>query len=449
MRLIFGSGASVAARAMRWQAVAARRWAPLLWAICLVALLARTGAVLLLPQPIESDAQQYLCMARNLVELATLQDCDDNFAYYSVGYPLLLALPFWLLGAKLWVAYAVNLVLGSLSVLLAGLVARELTRSPFIGLCAAAFLALYIEALLYAGYLLKENLVIPILLLQFWLVLRARAKRPSVPILALFGASVALQALTGVTSLAALPALAAYRLWRSPGRVALMRDAIWIAAVAALCLAPWLLRNERVVGAPVLNTNGGVNLYVGNNDAAGLFFMKIWDTPIGHSWHALHDREGGELESDRTLRGLAIDHIRTHPRETAQLWTERFLAFWSPPYQKIADPTTGMAERLTRVAWLAQYLLLLGLALLPAILRPRALPQLGLLYGTMLLCAAAYAPFFIIYRFRLPVMVLACIAAAWGAGLLLQALARAGTVAGAHPQASEGATGTAASQVSD
>jgi 4-amino-4-deoxy-L-arabinose transferase-like glycosyltransferase len=424
-----GFGAGAADRAGRWQSVAARHWAGLLGAICLLALLGRLAAMLLVPQPVESDAQQYLCMARTLVELGTLRDCDGNLAYYSAGYPLLLALLFWLLGAKLWVAYAANLVLGTLSVLLAGLVARALTRSSLAGLCAAAGLAVYIESVLYADYLLKENLVIPLLLLQVWLVLGWRSWRRRALLLGLFGASLAGQALTGMTSLAALPAFAAYLLATCPERRLLLREGLCVALIAALCLAPWLWRNERAVGAPVLNTNGGVNLYVGNNAKAGLMFTRLWDTAIGPSWHALRDGEG-EYVADRTLRALALGYMRDYPLQAARRWLERFLAFWAPPVQKIADDATGMAERLMRLVWLAQYLLVIALALVPLLRRAATRPQLALLYGSVLLCAAAYAPFFIIYRFRLPIMVLLCIAAGWGVALLLQALGRAAAMTG-------------------
>ena len=179
----------------------------------------------------------------------------------------------------------------------------------------------------------------------------------------------------------------------------------------------------------MLNTNGGVNLYLGNNAKAGLDFMRLWDTPIGPSWHALHDG-GHEYEADRTLRALAIAFISTHPARTAELWSARLLAFWTPPVQKIVDPAGGWGERLIRIGWLLQYVLLAALALVPLLAARRALPQLGLLYGSILLSAAAYAPFFIIYRFRLPVMVLLCLAAGWGVALLLQAGRRRPELAG-------------------
>jgi hypothetical protein len=40
------------------------------------------------------------------------------------------------------------------------------------------------------------------------------------------------------------------------------------AAAAALCVAPWLLRNYRVFGAPALRTSLGITLYASNSDCA-------------------------------------------------------------------------------------------------------------------------------------------------------------------------------------
>ena len=418
-----GIGTRIAACAVRWDSCASRDWRQALLAICLVALAARAASILVLATPVESDASEYLCMARNLAEAGKLQDCDFNYAYLSALYPMLLGGLFLLFGVHLWLAYLLNLLLGTLSVLLAAIVGKELARSPLAGLCGAGLLALYLEAILYADYLAKENLVIAVMLLQLWLVLRWR-QRPRTILALLLGVTLAAQALAGVASLALLPALVAYLLGADTGWRALFHHGICAVAVAGLCLGPWLVRNQQMVGAPVLNTNGGVNLYIGNNAKSGLDFMRLWDTPIGPSWHALHDG-GQEYEADRTLRRLAIGYMSDHPLQTAERWGARFVAFWAPPVQKLADPATGRAERLIRVGWLLQYLVLLLLALVPPLARSAPRPQLVLLYGSILLSAAAYAPFFIIYRFRFPVMVLVCLAAGWGAAYLWRSFGHA------------------------
>src|SRR5579872_3060406 len=99
--MAFQFGVRLAAWVGRWDIRDSRRWLAALLLICGVALLARLGAALVLRTPVESDSEQYLCMARNLVEAARLEDCDHNLAYYSAGYPLFLGGLFALFGVHL------------------------------------------------------------------------------------------------------------------------------------------------------------------------------------------------------------------------------------------------------------------------------------------------------------------------------------------------------------
>src|SRR3954447_26720263 len=88
------------------------RWWSALAAICAFGMLARALAIATVGNPVESDAEQYVCMARNLALAGVLEDCFHNFAYFSAGYPLLLGILFALFGDHLWIAYAANVVLG-------------------------------------------------------------------------------------------------------------------------------------------------------------------------------------------------------------------------------------------------------------------------------------------------------------------------------------------------
>ena len=234
----------------------------------------------------ESDELAYMSMALNLVSGNGIVDGMGNHAMYNVGYPLFILSPvFFFFGEELLVARLFNMLLGGVAIILSYLVAKEAGAGRLGRLMAAAIWAVYLPASVYGVYLLKENLMIPLMLGVVWCALRLvrlPSKRVAVGCGALFG----LLALTGNAALS-LIAVAALALVLSPSvisqRVTL---AMLILAVAAVVSAPWMIRNMHVLGAPVLNTNGGFNLYLGNNPAATGMFVSISETPRGSTWKA-------------------------------------------------------------------------------------------------------------------------------------------------------------------
>jgi len=77
---------------------------------------------------------------------------------------------------------------------------------------------------------------------------------------------------------------------------------------AAVVLAPWLVRNHRVgLGATPLSTTGGINAWMGNNDAAiGGGYCKP-------SQSALDLSDLSETERDAAYRAAALAWVRAHP----------------------------------------------------------------------------------------------------------------------------------------
>src|SRR5262249_40572938 len=114
----------------------------------------------------------------------------------------------------------------------------------------------------------SENLFVPLLALACWLLLRAGRRYSHWPLLVLAGLSLGFATLTRSFGLLLLPigAMYVFRGYTGARRQRLfLATAFSIAFVAPI--APWTIRNARVMGAPVLvATNGGSTFYGGNND---------------------------------------------------------------------------------------------------------------------------------------------------------------------------------------
>ncbi len=144
---------------------------------------------------------------------------------------------------------------------------------------------------------------------------------------------------------------AAWLLWRSRRTHGRIRDLLWTGAVAVLAAAavvsPWMLRNWKILGSPILTTtHGGYTLLLGNNEA---FFHQVAARPLLEEWRdsrpdrfqrpwfrdlvADMDRElgpgAGEIPQDRWMYRRAAHAIAAQPRLFLRACLLRFAEFWN------------------------------------------------------------------------------------------------------------------------
>ncbi|WP_137180292.1 hypothetical protein [Roseomonas sp. AR75] len=391
-----------------------------------VAALLRAFAVLLIPSPLESDYLGYWAIANNLADgrgLANL--AGEPTAFLSLGYPILLGAVLSFTGPEIAAAKALNLLLGLGAILLLHLAARALFRSIAAALCATALFAVYLEPVVYTAYVAKENLMIPLILVLVALASHAGGRGAAVPAWnpLLFGVAAGWLAMTGNAALALLPGLVLVILFATGSARATAGYLCVAALVAALTTAPLMWRNLNTFGGYALNNNGGFNLYIGNNPAATPYFQSIAETPMGAGWHALRMREG-ERGADRRLGAMALRHILDNPGATTALAVRKAIAFWEPPTHTGRNQTSR-AEQLVRLAWLAQYVALCALAVASLAQWRRQGRALAALMVMLAGYTAVHMLFYVVYRYRLPIMPLVCLLG--GVGLLaMQAQLRAG-----------------------
>jgi len=110
--------------------------------------------------------------------------------------------------------------------------------------------------------------------------------------------------------------------WLKPGPASRRAWAVLFLTGVVLALAPWWIRNMRVLGKFVpFSTEGGLTLWVGNNplaDGGG-------DCPVSPV-----PRELNEIDRDRWHYREALRFMRENPGRTAELAGSKLARFWSP-----------------------------------------------------------------------------------------------------------------------
>lgn len=389
--------------------------------ILTLGLVLRIAFAIVVPSPLESDYLGYWTIANNIHEGRGIAgENGQPTAFLSLGYPLFLSAFFSIFGPTIIVVKAVNVILGVTSVALVYLAARRLFVSWPIPAMAAFMLAVYVEAIIYTSYVAKENLMIFLLLVQLVLVLTVSGRRRNLNA-ALFGLTTGSMALVGNAALALLPGFVLCVIILDRNAKHTFRYFAVAIFAGGLLIAPMLQRNHNVFGSYSLNNNGGFNLYIGNNPNATPYFTSIIDTPIGPEWKQLHATLG-ERGTDILLRERAVQHILANPSATLELALRKAVAFWTPPVHA-GQYQQGAMETLVRFVWLVEFCIIGSLFLMSATQLRAQTWQVGMLWLLVGGYTAIHMLFYVIYRYRLPIMPVLCIGAALSANLVISKIA--------------------------
>jgi hypothetical protein len=117
------------------------------------------------------------------------------------------------------------------------------------------------------------------------------------------------------------------------------RQAGLAALGVAVFLLPWAIRNQVMLGAPILTrSNFGTEFWVSNGPG------RTFDHP--HNYHLFHPTQNpleaarvadlGEVEYNRRKLAEAAAWVRAHPGEFLRLAGERIAAWWFPPHPYFA-----------------------------------------------------------------------------------------------------------------
>ncbi len=173
-------------------------------------------------------------------------------------------------------------------------------------------------------------------------------------------------------------------------------------SMMALVVSPWLVRNYRVHDRFVfISTNGGFNLFQGNNpDATGFV-----PSDLGEIWRQQPDlaRELAPLSEaarDSRLYAASLAYIQARPQEFLALALKKFAYFWWFRPSFIQAGGIGGYPRAFGLIYMASYAVILAFCLLGIVLSRRRLRALWLLYAFFALQTAVSMVFVTSIRFR-------------------------------------------------
>jgi len=290
----------------------------------------RLGWVWAFPGAPTSDGASYLYLAKRLLAGQEYEVAGTR-AFWPPGYPFYLLPWLYLIHDVALAILLSNLALfavGSAGVWVLGL---RLVGEGGARLALAVY-AFWPNYVFHAGLPEKEQIIIA--MLPCLLVL-ASAPSGAAGVPRMLFAGLLLGFCTLVQPAFQLLPLVLLVYWLADAPPALQLGARFLALLLGMTvvIAPWTLRNARVVGEPVLvATNGGSTLYRANNPLATGGYTERGEVDLS----AL-----SELAADREGKRLAREWILSHPAAFARLGFEKNVRF-------MGDDAVGAYQTLKR-----------------------------------------------------------------------------------------------------
>jgi 4-amino-4-deoxy-L-arabinose transferase-like glycosyltransferase len=289
----------------------AGRW---ILAIFLIALVVRLGYVAVAERPPISDEQYYDGLAQALAAGEGYAADGVPTAYWPVGYPVFIAFFYAVFGLHYLPVLIFQAVLGAATAGLVVLLGREF-GSAAAARAAGLIIALAPNQVAYAARLFPAVVSAFAFVAIALLVLKTRGLRGALGAGVITGAA----ALAAPVMLVSVPAALVADSFRRLGFFRIVGRGAVIAAVALALAAPWTYRNWRVFGEFVpISTNGGVNLWIGNNPNA----TGAYNYPTSRI-NPLFMTEG-ELERDRLGREFSWYFIKNNAEQFLLLAIPKF-----------------------------------------------------------------------------------------------------------------------------
>jgi 4-amino-4-deoxy-L-arabinose transferase-like glycosyltransferase len=242
-------------------------------------------------------------------------------AYWPVGYPGFLGVVFSIFGTSPMVGLITNVVLSVTTILLSYRLSKQIFNSETAARVTVLLMSFHLNQIAFNSLLCSEVWFTFLLMLGAVLFVAARGRYS---FLAFSGICWGLGTLTK-PQLIFLPVV--FLLVFFSSKVNFAKSAVVVYAMMALCLIPWALRNQRVLGELLLSTNGGIVLMQGNNPyATG---THIWNDDVDGLLGDLRQGENGvepnEVARASRARQVGATYIKQHPLRSVALWPKKLM----------------------------------------------------------------------------------------------------------------------------
>lgn len=309
-------------------------------------------------------------------------------------YPLFLIPSVWA-GKSFVLIVILQSLVGAATALCAYFLARELFNKTT-GLVAAAGVAIYPYFVMHDTALQETGLFTFLTALAMLLLLKVR-NSPKKLLWAASGIALGLAVLTRATLIVFVP-FAFFWVLFVTGRT--RRESILKAGVVVLgfllVVSPWLMRNYKLFGSPLLTTMAGSQLWIGNNAQTFTHYpTKSIDRSTQVAWQSLSSEEldslrslyNHELAQNSWFLQRAWVYIKAHPGQTlARAFLKVGAAFsWRQSPGR---------EPFVQAVYFISYVPVLILALVGGWTSRKSLKTLSLIYGLFLSFILVTAVFF-------------------------------------------------------
>jgi len=277
-----------------------------------------------------TDGWEYMDNARSLVETGTYGYAGRPSAFRPPAYPFLIALTWWTFGETLTPIRLLQVGFFALmTIVYARVVAERFGGAA--GLMTSAILALYPLFIFMTSEIATESLYMVISALVFALTLSllnpGRSLRRRIVAGFAAGLCLGLGTLTRPNMLVMVFLIAALTGWdgirKRRERIAWAGPVIALLVGAYAVLTPWLLRNEKRIGAPIVATNIHYNVFRGTFDQVDGLSLGDNIADIFKAYHVLYEEEiedvkntrlsMDEVTSERNASAAALSIIRNDP----------------------------------------------------------------------------------------------------------------------------------------
>lgn len=393
------------------------RWLAVLFAAAFILKLIyviQSAGALVVTVPI-MDSEYYYRMAEDILGGHFVR--ADAF-FMGPLYPYYLAIVFGVFGKSIMIARVIQVLGGSLTVLLTYLVGKTVFR-PSVALLGAVMLACYGTTTFYEGQLLMMWLGTLLNMTMLWVLYRTQDK-PGVKKFVVVGVLLGLSALARANILVFLVVVLLWVLVvaREPRR--------WLAAAVlvgtvVVTVLPATIHNYLAARDFVpITSNGGVNFYVGNSEGAtGIFYPPkginlVTDDAVEKYVERLLGKEVSASELSRYWYGEAFRFIRENPGQEFLLLLRK-VALYFNGYEVPQIESYEMAkERFPALRLLfVNFWLLISLALMGMLYSAREWRKHFFLYGYFFAYSLSIILFFVTARYRVQIAPVACLFAAY------------------------------------
>ncbi len=331
-----------------WPSISVKKSNILITAVILLGFLLRLGYILTLENKTYwEDETDYLALAQHIVNGQGYTNTDGYpTAFRPVGYPILLA-ALGLVGLKSLLAIRFFQVLVSTATIYLIFLQTAHVFNRKAGIAAAFLAGIYPYFVFMPGTVLATTWYAFLLVsASYAFVLGSEGENTKLMLAsgALFGVAV-------LTQPSAVVLAGAATLWHVVNsRLRLFKAStrllpFFIALL--LILAPWTFRNTRDLDYAGLATNGGRNLWLGNNPQATSLSGSSVAMPA--EMERRIDASLFEAEKDQIYIAEARKFIRHHPWQFVTLSLKKAVHFWS--FAPSAT-TPGYIEQTNTVRWI-------------------------------------------------------------------------------------------------